>query len=73
MDIKEYFSTDNKAHWIDKMKECDWGAGQWLAELLTQNKLEEMVGNGALVPMLTDGDDLVSFCTFAPDYRIRDF
>lgn len=66
MDIKEFFSSDNKKHWIDKMKDCDWGAGQWLADLLTQNKLQEMVGNGALVPMLTDGEELVSFCTFAP-------
>ena len=36
----------------DKMKDCDWGAGQWLADLLTQNKLQEMGGNGALVPAL---------------------
>ena len=28
MDIKEFFSSDNKKHWIDKMKDCDWGAGQ---------------------------------------------
>lgn len=48
------------------MKECDWGAGRWLADLLAQNKLQEMVGNGALVPMLTDGEELVSFCKFAP-------
>lgn len=66
MNIEEFFSSGNQAHWIEKMRECDWGAGQWLAELLIQNKLQEMVGNGALVPMLTDGDELVSFCTFAP-------
>lgn len=66
MNIKEFFSSKNKAHWITKMKECDWEAGQWLAELLTQNKLQDMVGNGVLVPMLTDGEELVSFCTFAP-------
>lgn len=66
MKIMELNASDNKEQWIDKMKECNWGAGQWLADLLTQNKLQEMVGNGALVPMLTDGDELVSFCTFAP-------
>ena len=35
MDIKEFFSSDNKKHWIDKMKDCDWGAGQWLADQAT--------------------------------------
>lgn len=36
MNIKECFSSDNKSHWINKMEKCDWGAGQWLAELLMQ-------------------------------------
>lgn len=66
MTILEFFSSDNKEHWIGEMQKCDWGAGQWLGELLEQQKLEEMVGSGAMVPMLTDGDKLVSFCTFAP-------
>ena len=66
MIIQEFFSSDNKDHWIKEMKNCDWGAGQWLGELLEQQKLTEMVGSGAMVPMLTDGDKLVSFCTLAP-------
>lgn len=66
MNIREFFTSDNKEHWISEIKKCDWGAGQWLAELLEQHKLAEVVGNGALVPLLTDGESLVSFCTFAP-------
>lgn len=66
MKIKEFFSSDHQDFWIDKIKECDWGAGQWLAELLTRNKLQETVGSGALVPMLTEREELISFCTFAP-------
>ena len=34
--------------------------------LLREHKLQTMVGETALVPMLVDGDKLVSFCTFAP-------
>ncbi len=66
MNIQEFFSSDKKTYWLEKMKACDWGAGQWLAELLSQNRLQETVGNGVLVPMLIDGEELVSFCTFAP-------
>lgn len=30
MEIIEYFNTDNKEYWLSKIKECDWGAGQYL-------------------------------------------
>ena len=34
MDIKEFYFTDNKAHWIEQMKKCDWGVwGVFLCEL----------------------------------------
>ncbi len=66
MKIIEYFSSEDKALWHNQMMACDWGAGQWLGELLRDNDLQNKVGEGVLVPMLTDGDKLVSFCTFAP-------
>lgn len=66
MEIREFFSSDNKGNWIAQMKNCDWGAGRWLGDLLERGALHDTVGNGALVPMLTDGQNLVSFCTFAP-------
>lgn len=28
MKIIEYFTSENKEHWLDEMKKCDWGAGQ---------------------------------------------
>jgi len=66
MEIKEFFSSDNKENWIVQMKNCDWGPGQWLGDLLKQGTFHSTVGNGAIVPMLTDGDKLVAFCTLAP-------
>ena len=66
MRIVEFFSSDEKEHWIEKMSNCDWGAGKWLSELLLDKKLQETVGEGCLVPMIVDGDKLISFCTFAP-------
>ena len=66
MRVIEYFTTENKEHWLNEMKKCDRGAGQYLHQLLSENKLKQMVGATALVPMLVDGDRLIAFCTFAP-------
>lgn len=65
MNIIEYFSTDNKEYWLSKIKESDWGAGQYLYQLLKNQELKQYVGENTKVLMLVDGDNLVSFCTFA--------
>lgn len=65
MKIIEYFSTDNREYWLSKIKECDWGAGQYLHELLKDQKLKQLVGENTRVFLLTDRESLVSFCTFA--------
>ncbi len=65
MKIIEYFSTDNKEYWLSKIKESDWGAGQFLYDLLKNKKLKPYVGENTKVLLLVDGENLVSFCTFA--------
>ena len=65
MEIKEFFSTENKEHWLSKIKESDWGAGQYLHELLAKDELKNLVGENTRVLMLVDNDELISFCTFA--------
>ncbi len=65
MKVIEYFSTENKAYWLSKIKESDWGAGRYLYELLKNHKLKQLVGENAKVLMLVDDTELVSFCTFA--------
>ena len=66
MKIIEYFTTDKKEHWLKEIGKSDWGAGQYLYQLLNENRLKEMVGETAIVPMLVDGDKLIAFCTLAP-------
>lgn len=65
MEFLEYFSSENKEHWLSKIEGCDWDAGKYLAYLLKTNGLFDLVGDGSRVLMLTDGDELVSFCTLA--------
>lgn len=66
MKIIEYFTSENQTHWLEQIGKCDWGSGQYLHQLLSENNLKNMVGENALVPMLVDGEELVAFCTFAP-------
>ena len=65
MEIIEYFSSGNKEHWISEIGKSDWGAGYFLQKLLGTEKLKETVGENAEVLLLTNGESLVSFCTFA--------
>ena len=66
MKIIEYFTSNNKAHWLGEIAKADWGAAKFLHQLLSEGKLKETLGDSALVPLLTGGEKLVSFCTFAP-------
>ena len=66
MKIIEYSSCDNKALWLKQIEGCDWGAGQYLAYLLKTDGLSKLVGEGARVLLLTEGEELISFCTLAP-------
>ena len=65
MDIINYFTTDNKEYWLAKIGKCDWGAGQYLCELIRNDTFFDMVGQNSRLLMLIDGDELISFCTLA--------
>lgn len=64
MKVIEYFNAENKELWLSKIASSDWGAGQYLAYLIKDNKLFDLVGK-AKVLMLIDDENLVSFCTLA--------
>ena len=56
MKIIEYFTTENKEYWLKEIKKCDWEAGQYLHQLLSENSLKQKLCGTALVPMLVDED-----------------
>ena len=65
MEIREFFSLEDKTYWLDQIGKSDWSAGKYLYELLRDDRLKEVCGESTIVPMLLDGDKLVSFCTLA--------
>ena len=66
MKIIDYFTTDDKAHWLNELGKCDWDAGRYLHDLLLNDSLKELVGENTRVLLLTEGETLISFCTLAP-------
>lgn len=65
MQIIEYFHCEQQEYWLNQIKKSDWGAGQYLYQLLHENKFHDAVGENASVLMLTEGENLISFCTYA--------
>ena len=65
MQVIDYFNCDRPEYWLCQIKKSDWGAGQYLYELLSENKFKNVVGEKSKVLMLTNGDELISFCTYA--------
>lgn len=65
MQVIDYFNCDRSEYWLEQIKKSDWDAGQYLYSLLRENKLKNAVGENSKVLMLTNGDELVSFCTYS--------
>lgn len=65
MKVINFFDTDNKEHWIGEIERSDWRAGAFLGRLLRRGEFFDAVGEDSRVLLLTEGDELISYCTFA--------
>ena len=65
MRIINYFESDNKDHWMNEIRKADWGAAGFLYELLSKENFFRATGESSRVLLLTEGNDLISFCTYA--------
>ncbi|MCR5321815.1 MAG: GNAT family N-acetyltransferase [Lachnospiraceae bacterium] len=50
---------------MKKIKNSDWGAGGFLHDLLKSGTFFDALGKRSIVLLLTEGDELISFCTYA--------
>lgn len=65
MRVISFHESNRQEHWLAEIKRSDWGAGAFLYELLSKGTFFEAVGEGSKVLLLTNGDELISFCTYA--------
>ena len=65
MRIINYFESDEKNHWLSEIRKADWGAAIFLSKLLSKETFCHATGENSKVLMLTEGNKLISFCTYA--------
>ena len=62
MKICEFSDFFDKDTCIQKIRMCEWSAAQFLADLLENDRFNELLGKGELF-ILYDDKELISFCT----------
>ena len=72
MEIIEYFASSEQDYWLREIQKSGWRAGQYLYELLRDRRLKELCGQNTKELLLTDGKQLVSFCTYAEQDDVRE-
>ena len=65
MKVISFFESDRQRHWLEEIGRSDWSAGKFLCNLINSGTFFEAVGAGSKILLLTDGDELISFCTYA--------
>ena len=65
IEVKTFESMENKAYWLEKIKQSDWGAGQFLYQLLSEERLKKLCGETTEVLLAVNGETLLAFCTYA--------
>ena len=65
MKIINLFDSKDKAHWLAEIGRSDWRAGAFLKRAIEDGTFFDKVGEGSRVLLLTDGDELISYCTYS--------
>ena len=66
MEIKEFYKSNENEQSVfyEKMRSCDWDAGQYLGWLLETGNFSDVSGSFCEALILTENNDVASFCTF---------
>ncbi len=72
MEIREFARERDRDYWLEKIGESGWRAGKYLHELLANNSFYRHCGTKSRLLLLTEGRELISFCTFAERDEIPD-
>ena len=72
MTIQVFENAAIPEQWLEQIANCEWRAGPYLGSLLKGNRFHRLYGDTARVLLLTDGDKLAAFCTYAEKDDIPD-
>ena len=65
MKVIRFFESERKAHWLAQIQKSDWRASAFLHKTISDNTFFDLMGAHSDVLLLTEGDNLISHCTFA--------
>ena len=65
MQVINYFDSSEQEHWLEAIRRSDWGAGAFLYDMISRGAVYDFIGEGSKVLLLTEGDELISYCTYA--------
>ena len=65
MQVVNFFESNRQAQWLEEIKRSDWSAGAFLSDLIRKGAFFDAVGAESKVLLLTEGDELISYCTYA--------
>ena len=65
MKVINYFEVADKKHWLEEIKQSDWGGAIFLYELLTNNNFFNTLGASSKLLLLVNDKELISYCTYA--------
>ena len=65
MKVISFYESDRQDHWLEEIKRSDYKAGELLHVSLSYGTFFDAVGEGAKVLLLIDGEELISYCTYA--------
>ena len=70
LQVIEFHHTSNVSAWLAQIGASDWAAGTYLRRILAEGKFHDRYGSRSRVLLLTEGDRLLSFCTYAEQDEI---
>lgn len=72
MKILNYFDSECPEHWLRQIGRSDWSAARLLERLLRGGTFRSRMGETSRLLLLTEGDSLLAFCTYAERDEIPD-
>ena len=72
MEILSYFETEDRDHWYKEIGRSDWDGASFLQWLIREERFFETLGERSRLLLLTEGDELISFCTYSETDDIPD-
>lgn len=72
MQVLDFEKTTDQEYWLEEIGKSEWRAAPYLVSLIREKKFKAEYGGSSKLLLLTDGDRLISFCTYVEQDEISD-